>query len=257
MHYHLDLLRVLLIWTRKLLNVTGNLLDIIDNFIAPACQEFVHILYQDEAILLINKPSGLLSLSGKNPLNRDSVHLRLVTGQPGVSPAFADAKLPHRLDFGTSGIMLVALTPHATAQLNKQFQDGSVQKRYTAMLEGWVSADEGLITAPIAKDKSQFPLVKICHSSGKAASSQFKVLERLSEPKRSLVQFTPLSGRTHQLRIHSLSIGHPILGCDLYHSATSQQLAKRLLLHASDIYFTHPLTGEPSHGQCAKPFCVE
>jgi tRNA pseudouridine32 synthase/23S rRNA pseudouridine746 synthase len=259
MHYHLDLLRVLLIWTRKLLNLTGNLLDIIDNFIAPPCKDLVHILYQDEAILLINKPSGLLSLSGKNPLNSDSVHFRLVHGQllhgpRGVSPAFAEAKLPHRLDFGTSGIMLVALTKHATAQLNKQFQDGSVQKRYTAMLEGWVSADEGLITAPIAKDKSQFPLVKICHSSGKAASSQFKVLERLSEPKRSLVQFTPLSGRTHQLRIHSLSIGHPILGCDLYHSATSRQLAKRLLLHASDIYFQHPLTGEPCHGHCASPF---
>lgn len=229
-------------------------MDIIDNFIAPACEDVVQVLYQDEAILLINKPSGLLSLSGKNPFNRDSVHFRLVTGQPGVSPAFADAKLPHRLDFGTSGIMLVALTPHATAQLNKQFQDGTVQKRYTAMLEGWVSADEGLITAPVAKDKSQFPLVRICHSSGKAASSQFKVLDRLSQPKRSLVQFTPLSGRTHQLRIHSLSIGHPILGCDLYHSATSQQLAKRLLLHASDIYFQHPLTGEPCHGHCASPF---
>ena len=238
-------------------------MDIIDNFIAPPCKDLVQVLYQDEAILLINKPSGLLSLSGKNPLNRDSVHYRLVNGrlvdgqlhgQPGLSPAFAEAKLPHRLDFGTSGIMLVALTKHATAQLNKQFQDGSVQKRYTAMLEGWVSADEGLITAPVAKDKNQFPLVKICYSSGKAASSQFKVLDRLSEPKRSLVQFTPLSGRTHQLRIHSLSIGHPILGCDLYHSATSQQLAKRLLLHASDIYFQHPLTGEPCHGHCASPF---
>ena len=238
-------------------------MDIIDNFIAPPCKDLVQVLYQDEAILLINKPSGLLSLSGKNPLNRDSVHYRLVNGrlvdgqlhgQPGLSPAFAEAKLPHRLDFGTSGIMLVALTKHATAQLNKQFQAGTVQKRYTAMLEGWVSADEGLITAPVAKDKNQFPLVKICYSSGKAASSQFKVLDRLSEPKRSLVQFTPLSGRTHQLRIHSLSIGHPILGCDLYHSATSQQLAKRLLLHASDIYFQHPLTGEPCHGHCASPF---
>ncbi|NRQ41355.1 RluA family pseudouridine synthase [Rheinheimera sp. YQF-2] len=229
-------------------------MDIIDNFIAPPCKDLVQVLYQDEAILLINKPSGLLSLSGKNPLNRDSVHFRLVNGQPGLSPAFAEAKLPHRLDFGTSGIMLVALTKQATAQLNKQFQDGTVQKRYTAMLEGWVSADEGLITAPVAKDKNQFPLVKICYSSGKAASSQFKVLERLSEPKRSLVQFTPLSGRTHQLRIHSLSIGHPILGCDLYHSATSQQLARRLLLHASDIYFQHPLTGEPCHGHCASPF---
>tara|TARA_B100001059_G_scaffold34390_1_gene27650 strand:+ start:13453 stop:14169 length:717 start_codon:yes stop_codon:yes gene_type:complete len=238
-------------------------LDIIDTFIAPACHEPVDVLYQDEAILLINKPSGLLSLSGKNPLNLDSVHFRLVNGhlvngrleqgRQGNSPAFPDARLPHRLDFGTSGIMVVALTPDATAKLNKQFQDGTVQKHYTAMLEGWVTADEGQIAAPIAKDKTQFPRVKIC-KSGKAAISQFKVLARLNQPKRSLVQFTPLSGRTHQLRIHSLSIGHPILGCDLYHSATSQQLAGRLLLHASDIYFQHPLTGEACHGQSASPF---
>ncbi|WP_019676165.1 RluA family pseudouridine synthase [Arsukibacterium perlucidum] len=239
-------------------------MDIIDTFIAPACHEFVHILYQDDTILLINKPSGLLSLSGKNPLNRDSVHFRLVNGHlvQGqlvrgslmLSPALPQAKLPHRLDFGTSGIMVVALTPDATAHLNQQFQEGSVQKHYSAMLEGWVSADEGVITAPIAKDNSQFPRVKICERSGKAATSQFKVLQRLTEPRRSLVQFTPLSGRTHQLRIHSLSIGHPILGCDLYHSDSSQQLADRLLLHASDIYFIHPLTGKPFHGHCVSPF---
>lgn len=92
--------------------------------------DFVRILYQDEAILLISKPAGLLSLSGKNPLNLDSVHFRLVHGQPGVSPAFSQAKLPHRLDFGTSGIMVVALTEQATVHLNKQFQVGTVQKRY-------------------------------------------------------------------------------------------------------------------------------
>lgn len=223
-------------------------MDIIDSFIAPVCNDFVRILYQDEAILLINKPAGLLSLSGKNPLNRDSVHFRLVHGQPGVSPAFSQAKLPHRLDFGTSGIMVVALTDQATAHLNQQFQAGTVQKHYTAMLEGLLSADEGLITAAIAKDKSQFPRVIICNNTGKAASSAFRVLQRFTAPDRSLVQFTPLSGRTHQLRIHSLSIGHPILGCDLYYSASSQQLAARLLLHASDLYFDHPLTGERQHG---------
>ncbi|HAW94083.1 MULTISPECIES: RluA family pseudouridine synthase [unclassified Arsukibacterium] len=239
-------------------------MDIIDTFIAPACHETLDVLYQDEAILLINKPSGLLSLSGKNPLNLDSVHFRLangrlvngrlVNGQPAVSPSFPHARLPHRLDFGTSGIMVVALTPDATVKLNKQFQDGTVQKHYTAMLEGWVSADEGVINAPIAKDNSQFPRVKICQRTGKTATSKFKVLQRLTEPRRSLVQFTPLSGRTHQLRIHSLSIGHPILGCDLYHSDSSQQLANRLLLHASDIYFEHPVTGAPHHGHCTSPF---
>ncbi|MCC5878335.1 MAG: RluA family pseudouridine synthase [Idiomarina sp.] len=227
---------------------------IIDDFIAPACDGFVDILFQDDAILLINKPSGLLSLSGKNPRNLDSVHYRLVNGQPGVSAPFCQAKLPHRLDFGTSGVMVVALNQQATQQLNHQFQAGTVQKRYVAVVEGWVTDDEGVINAPIAKDKTQFPRVKVCEATGKAATSHFRVLERLTQPQRTLVEFTPMTGRTHQLRIHSLFMGHPILGCDLYHNATSQQLAERLQLHASDLYFQHPLTGEPVHGHCTSPF---
>ncbi|MBA3988138.1 MAG: RNA pseudouridine synthase [Idiomarina sp.] len=225
-----------------------------DHFIAPACDGFVDVLYRDDAILLINKPSGLLSLSGKNPLNLDSVHYRLVNGQPGMSPAFSAAKLPHRLDFGTSGVMVVGLNQQATQHLNQQFQAGGVQKRYIAMLEGWVSDNEGVINAPIAKDKSQFPRVKICSQTGKAATSHFRVLKRLEQPQRTLVEFTPITGRTHQLRIHSLYFGYPILGCDLYHSATSQQLADRLLLHASELQFQHPFSGEPVHWRCDSPF---
>lgn len=227
---------------------------IIDDFVAPRCDEFVRILYQDEDILLINKPGGLLSLSGKNPLNWDSVHYRLVHGQAGVTPAFAEAKLPHRLDFGTSGIMLVALNADSAQHLNQQFQLRTIKKRYVAMLEGWLVDEQGQIDAPIAKDKQQFPRVNICHSSGKEALSEYRVLQRLEQPCRSRVQFTPLTGRTHQLRIHSLHMGHPILGCDLYHSEHSEQLAERLLLHASDLYFTHPRTAEALHGQCPCPF---
>lgn len=227
---------------------------IVDNFVAPVCNEFVQIVYQDDDILLINKPSGLLSLSGKNPLNWDSVHYRLVQGQAGVTPAFPEAKLPHRLDLGTSGIMVVALNAVSAQHLNKQFQARMIEKRYLAMLEGWLVDDQGQITAPIAKDKQHFPRVKICQDTGKAAVSEYAVLQRLEQPQRSLVQFNPLTGRTHQLRIHSQSIGHPILGCDLYSSAHSQQLAERLLLHASDLYFTHPTTGQPVHGQCPCPF---
>lgn len=111
-----------------------------------------------------------------------------------------------------------------------------------------------MITAPIAKDKRLFPRVKICSRTGKAAASEFRVLERLTKPHRSLVQFTPISGRTHQLRIHSCTMGHPILGCDLYHSSSSQQLAERLLLHASDLDFAHPLTGDRCHGHCVSHF---
>jgi tRNA pseudouridine32 synthase/23S rRNA pseudouridine746 synthase len=220
---------------------------IVDDFVAPKCDGLIEILYQDDDILLINKPSGLLSLSGKNPLNWDSVHYRLVNGQKGLTAAFAEAKLPHRLDLGTSGIMIVGLNAIASKHLNKQFQACTIQKRYVAMLEGCLAVDEGQITAPIAKDKLLFPRVKICQSTGKTALSEYKVLERLRQPCRTLVQFTPITGRTHQLRIHSQFIGHPILGCDLYKSAQSEHMARRLQLHASDLYFEHPSSGERIH----------
>ncbi|QQM63075.1 RluA family pseudouridine synthase [Pseudoalteromonas sp. LC2018020214] len=227
---------------------------IVDDFVAPKCDGFIEILYQDDDILLINKPSGLLSLSGKNPLNWDSVHYRLVHGQKGFTAAFAEAKLPHRLDLGTSGIMIVGLNAIASKHLNKQFQARSIQKRYVAMLEGSLAVDEGQITAPIAKDKLLFPRVKICQSTGKTALSEYKVLERLRQPCRTLVQFTPITGRTHQLRIHSQFIGHPILGCDLYKSAQSEHMAGRLQLHASDVSFEHPATGEKIHINCPHSF---
>tara|TARA_R110001592_G_scaffold232050_1_gene489342 strand:+ start:33376 stop:34089 length:714 start_codon:yes stop_codon:yes gene_type:complete len=227
---------------------------IVDDFLAPVCDDFVVILYQDTDILLISKPSGLLSLSGKNPLNWDSVHYRLVHGQEGVSPAFPEAKLPHRLDFGTSGIMVVALNAASARHLNKQFQARTIQKRYVALLDGWVADDQGRVTAAIAKDKNHFPRVKICRTTGKAAISEYTVLHRLEQPRRSLVQFNPHTGRTHQLRIHSQVMGHPILGCDLYKNDYSEQMADRLLLHASDLYFEHPTGGEQFHGQCPCPF---
>ncbi|MEO1857229.1 MAG: RluA family pseudouridine synthase [Rubritalea sp.] len=227
---------------------------IVDDFVAPHCDGLVEILYQDDDILLINKPSGLFSLSGKNPLNWDSVHYRLVHGQEGVTPAFPEAKLPHRLDLGTSGIMAVGLHADASKHLNKQFQARAVQKCYIAMLEGWIAEDQGKISAAIAKDKNLFPKVKICQTTGRVATSEYLVLERLDAPRRSLVRFTPHTGRTHQLRIHSHSIGHPILGCDLYKSEASEQMAERLLLHASDLYFEHPANGEQFHGQSPCPF---
>lgn len=227
---------------------------IVDDFVAPLCTDIVRMLYRDDDILMINKPSGLLSLSGKNPVNLDSVHYRLVNGQAGVSPAFAEAKLPHRLDLGTSGIMVVGLNMESARHLNKQFQAGAIKKRYVAVLEGWISDEQGLISASIAKDKQHFPRVKICTSTGKKAVSKYQVLERLEHPRRSVVEFIPLTGRTHQLRIHSHSIGHPILGCDLYKSTDSEQMADRLLLHASDLHFEHPATGELIHGKSPSPF---
>lgn len=219
----------------------------IDTFVAPPCADDITILYQDDAILLINKPSGLLSLSGKNPLNLDSVHYRLVQ-------QFPTALLLHRLDFGTSGIMIVALNKAVAAHINRQFQARTVVKTYQAVLAGRVAADEGDIELPIARDPVNFPKLKVCFATGKAASSHFQVLDRQSGPETTRVLFTPGTGRTHQLRIHSAGMGHPILGCDLYGTLDSERMADRLLLHATSVEFNHPISGERFSGISECPF---
>ena len=182
---------------------------IVDNFVAPECLQKIHILFKDTDFLLINKPTGLLSLSGKNPLNRDSVHFRLVQD-------FPTASLVHRLDLGTSGIMLIALNKSANANLAAQFQLRSVVKTYVSVLAGHMIDNSGQINMPIAKDPLLFPRLKISIEHGKEARTDYQVLERLQKQEASRVQYQTLTGRTHQLRIHSQYVGHPILGCDLY-----------------------------------------
>lgn len=222
--------------------------SVIDTFIAPPCLEQIQILFQDDDILVINKPSGLLSLSGKNPLNLDSVHFRLVQD-------FPDARLLHRLDLGTSGIILVARSKHINGLLTQQFQNRSVSKTYQALLMGRLNSKSGLIDAAIAKDAALFPRLKICELEGKSAITEYRVLSYCAEKDVSRVQFTPITGRTHQLRLHSQHIGHPILGCDLYGGVVDgREQAPRLMLHAQSLGFTHPLTGEGMQINCPCPF---
>ncbi|MRS21345.1 RluA family pseudouridine synthase [Enterobacteriaceae bacterium RIT692] len=224
---------------------------IIDHFIAPPCDDEIEILYQDEHLLLINKPAGLLSLSGKNPLNLDSVHHRLVKLFPGCT-------LVHRLDFGTSGLMVIALNKAINAAVCQQFSQRSVTKIYHALLCGHLADDEGVIDAPIAKDPALFPLMTICAVNGKPARSRYRVIERTHEGMLPLtrVELTPETGRTHQLRIHCQQLGHPILGCDLYGGRLlpGSEQTPRLMLHASELNFIHPLSGESVNIQNACPF---
>ncbi|WP_447855591.1 RluA family pseudouridine synthase [Enterobacter sp. WI-ESBL-E8] len=225
---------------------------IIDSFIAPPCHDDIEILWQDEHLLLINKPSGLLSLSGKNPQNLDSVHYRLVQIFPGCT-------LVHRLDFGTSGLMVVARNKAINAALCQQFSQRSVEKGYSALLCGHLENDEGVIDAPIAKDPALFPLMSICAISGKPARSRYRVVERFyqgADLPLTRVMLTPETGRTHQLRIHCQQLGHPILGCDLYGGldVPGAEDAPRLMLHASELNFIHPVSGEPVNARHAAPF---
>ncbi|HCM9443707.1 TPA: RluA family pseudouridine synthase [Enterobacter cloacae subsp. cloacae] len=225
---------------------------IIDSFIAPPCHDDIEILWQDEHLLLINKPSGLLSLSGKNPQNLDSVHYRLVQSLPGCT-------LVHHLDFGTSGLMVIARNKAINAALCQQFSQRSVEKVYSALLCGHLENDEGVIDAPIAKDPALFPLMSICAVNGKPARSRYRVMERLHQNAAmplTRVELTPETGRTHQLRIHCQLLGHPILGCDLYGGRAwpGSGTTPRLMLHASQLNFIHPVSGEPVNARHTAPF---
>ncbi|GGP86162.1 RNA pseudouridine synthase [Shewanella ulleungensis] len=186
-------------------------------------------------------------MSGKNPLNKDSVHYRLVQD-------FPSATLLHRLDFGTSGIMLVALNKQVNGLLTQQFQQRTISKTYTAILHGVLPDDEGEVDLPIAKDVDNFPFMKICHETGKPAQSHYRVISRDLQELSTKVTFRPITGRTHQLRIHSLHLGHPILGCDLYFNAQSRHMSSRLLLHATTLTFIHPISLETINCVCPSPF---
>lgn len=230
--------------------------EIIDNFIAPQCHDDIDILWQDEHLLLINKPAGLLSLSGKNPLNFDSVHYRLVQNFPGCT-------LVHRLDFGTSGLMVIARNKAINAALCQQFSQRTVSKVYSALLCGHLESNEGVIDAPIAKDPALFPLMTISAINGKPARSRYRVVERFYQQGEggislplTRVELTPETGRTHQLRIHCQLLGHPILGCDLYGGLLlpGTEQTPRLMLHASELQFVHPVSLEPVHGRNTSPF---
>lgn len=229
---------------------------IIDTFIAPPCHDEITILWQDEHLVLINKPTGLLSLSGKNPQNLDSVHHRLVQIFPGCT-------LAHRLDFGTSGLMVIARNKAINAALCHQFSQRTVSKVYSALLCGHVADDEGVIDAPIAKDPARFPLMSICAIHGKPARSRYRVVERFYQEgdggalvPLTRVELTPETGRTHQLRIHCQQLGHPILGCDLYGGLTwpGTERTPRLMLHASELHFVHPVSEAPINARNTSPF---
>ena len=228
-----------------------------DNFIAPLCNEEIKILFQDEHILLINKPTKLLSLSGKNPANLDSVHYR-------IRQNFPSALMIHRLDLGTSGIMVLALNKEISAKLNRQFSERLVKKTYTALLAGHLANEQGQVELPITK--GEFPYQKICADTGKPALTEYQLLgyedhqhsqqHNGQKHPASRVLYRPHTGRTHQLRIHSQQLGHPILGCDLYPNpdGSSEHMAERLMLHATRLEFNHPISGERIIAECDCPF---
>lgn len=216
-------------------------------YIVPVCDQEIDILYQDEYLLLINKPDLLLSIPGKLAENKDSVITRL-------SKILSSASIVHRLDLDTSGIMIIPLSKPVHAHISRQFEQRLIDKTYTAVLYGHLEQDKGVIDLPIAPDWQHRPLQKICYEKGRSSVTHYEVLERLEAPYATRVLFKPITGRSHQLRIHSKEIGHPILGCDLYASDEAFHMAKRLMLHATEIAFEHPVSHERIHGYSKPAF---
>jgi len=192
------------------------------------------IIYEDEAILVINKPAGLLSVPGKNI--EDSVYMRIKITYPDATGPL----IVHRLDMATSGLLVIALTKDSHKSLQKQFTKRTIKKRYCALLDGILTEDEGIIDLPLRVDLDDRPRQLVCYDYGKAAKTQWEVIER--KDAKTKVHFYPITGRTHQLRVHaahSLGLNTAIVGDDLYGDN-----ADRLYLHAETIEFNHPVSNE-------------
>jgi len=193
------------------------------------------IIYQDDYFIAVNKPAGLLSVPGKGGENQDSVATRMLAINPEV-------KIVHRLDCHTSGIMLLAVGIKMQRELSRQFHDRKINKQYVAEVRGVLSEQQGVIDVPMRGDPDDRPRQLIDYEQGKVATTHWAVLG--NEDGRTRLLLKPITGRTHQLRIHCIAMGHIIVGDTLYGDEIEMQ-EKRMLLHAEMISFFHPATGEP------------
>jgi len=214
-------------------------------YLVPHSREPIRILHEDPDLLVVRKPHLLLSVPGRHPANRDCLLLRLQADYP-------EARIVHRLDLDTSGVMLIPLSRAAQAGLARQFQARAIRKEYHAVVDGEPADDHGEINLPLAADWPRRPLQKVDHERGREAITRYRVLERHRDRSRLLLQ--PVTGRSHQLRLHLAAVGHPILGCDFYAPPPVLARAHRLLLHASAIACQHPISGRPLQVSCAPDF---
>lgn len=207
-----------------------------------SCNRNLDLVYRDESLLVVNKPAGLLAVPGRGADKQDCHSARLLH-------EFPDALVVHRLDMATSGLMVFARGVEVQRLLSRMFHDREVGKRYMAVVAGKLEPGTGVVDLPIAADWPNRPLQKIDIESGKRSLTRYRPLDHAADTTR--VELEPVTGRTHQLRIHMAAIGHSILGDALYGIAAS---APRLLLHASSLSFAHPLSGEPLNFESAPPF---
>lgn len=211
----------------------------------PPTSPWLDILYQDDDILVLNKPSGLLSVPGKSEDMKDCLEARAQSEITG-------ARIVHRLDMETSGVIVMARHMDALRHLGRQFEQRQTGKTYEARVFGHIEADEGEIDLPLICDWPNRPKQMVCFDNGKRAVTNYKVLER--EEHATRVALYPVTGRSHQLRVHMLSLGHPILGDNLYATGAAFDAAPRLQLHAKTLTLAHPETAEMLTFEAPVPF---
>ncbi|WP_417720410.1 pseudouridine synthase [Salipiger sp.] len=204
----------------------------------------IPILHADHEILVVDKPAGLLSVPGKGPELADCLISRL-------ERAFPTVRLVHRLDRDTSGVIVFGLTPHAQRHLGLQFEQRRTRKTYVARLAGRLEPRTGTVDLPLIVDWENRPLQKVDHETGRPALTDWRVMKASDEETR--VRLFPKTGRSHQLRVHTLALGHPILGDPLYAPETTAT-HPRLMLHAEELRLAHPDGGVGMSFRSKAPF---
>lgn len=210
----------------------------------------LNILQVDPYWIIVNKPSGLLSVPGKGPDKQDCLSSR-------VQRVFDDALIVHRLDMATSGLMVFARGPEAQRTLSAAFAQRAVHKRYTAVVHGHLTpdyADWQTIELPISVDWPNRPLRVIDPILGKPSTTRVRLMSLDTSAYTSRLELEPVTGRSHQLRVHLKALGHPILGDALYAPTDVVARAPRLLLHATALHFPHPVHGVPMDFVSDVPF---
>ena len=202
------------------------------------------ILHEDHEIIVLDKPAGLLSVPGRGPELADCLITRLQVIHP-------QALLVHRLDRDTSGVIVFALNPHAQRNLSLQFEEKRTKKTDQARLEGLLKPREGTVDLPLIVDWENRPRQMVCHTTGRPAQTDWRVLRHEGDTTR--VRLFPRTGRTHQLRVHMLALGHVILGDTIYASGQAAD-HPRLMLHAEELRLSHPDTGRGMSFRAPVPF---
>jgi tRNA pseudouridine32 synthase/23S rRNA pseudouridine746 synthase len=206
------------------------------------------IVHEDERLIVCNKPSGLLTVPGKDPSLADCLEARVQARYAGRP----DTKVVHRLDKDTSGLLLLAFDKAALGLLGSQFEHRKVEKYYVARVWGRIEGEEGLVDLPLATDWENKPRQRVDHERGRPSLTRWQVLAR--EETATRLKLVPLTGRTHQLRVHMLALGHPILGDSFYASGAALAAADRLQLHAQMLGFFHPADGVWREFEVPAPF---